>query len=90
MMGAVKMKVKESIGITPCPRCRNTTDFTVRSAQVCEDGCEVWAVCKCGYDPTAERCGYRQESVWGEIDRFTARTALDCWNDAIQAAGAPA
>ena len=75
--------LKENNRITPCPQCNNNTDFICHSEQVAEDACNVWVVCKCGFDPTADDTGSRLEDVWGGCDNDNAFAALMCWNDAI-------
>ena len=72
--------------ITPCPKCGNNTEFIAHSQQCAEDACEVWVVCKCGYDPTYCNELFRFESVWGGTGEGNCRVALDCWNDAISEA----
>lgn len=67
----------------PCPKCANTRKFVAHSQQVCEDGCEVWVVCKCGFDPTAEQTGHRVEDVWGTLDAANINTALSVWEDLV-------
>lgn len=68
--------------LKPCI-CGNTDDFDLVSAQVCEDGCEIWIACgKCGHDPASE-CGQHVESVMGELDSFTAGEAAEVWNEHI-------
>lgn len=69
----------------PCPNCNNKRLFDVHSAQVCEDGCEVWVSCHvCGYDPTNEKVGHRLESVMGGTDDDNAIGAIMVWNDEIE------
>ncbi len=71
-----KYKFKENKYIHPCPDCGNNTEFTIHSAQVSEDCCEIWAECKCGKhfdDPI--------EDVWGGTGPDEARDAIDhTWN----------
>ena len=81
-----KIKLMENTDYTPCPKCGNNREFTAYSAQVAEDGCDVWVVCKCGYDPTAGEIGSRYEDVWGGTDNGNVVMALECWNDAIREA----
>lgn len=78
-----RLALKPNATVTPCPKCGNNTEFTGQSEQVAEDGCEVWVVCLCGYDPTAQDPGYRFEDVWGGVDDDNMMAALSCWNDAI-------
>jgi len=75
---------KNNLNVTPCPRCGNKTDFTAYSERSGEDCCDIWVVCKCGYDPTAGKCGAKLEDVWGVIDNITTIGALSCWNDALE------
>lgn len=56
-MNTRKVKYKPNEFITPCPKCGNNTEFTVYSDYCAEDCCEIWAVCKCGFDPTTEEKG---------------------------------
>lgn len=84
-----KVSFKKGGDIRPCPECGNTTHFTIKSDYCAEDCCEVWAVCKCGYDPTAEAKGFgnRFEDVWGGCDDHNCHNAiLFAWNETIDAA----
>jgi hypothetical protein len=87
-MTSRKVKYKPGEFIVPCPKCKNNTQFTVHSAQVCEDGCEIWAVCKCGYNPSSHEnmgSGYRVEDVWGGCSDDNCQDAiLYSWNDPIE------
>lgn len=82
------IKYKPNEVISKCPKCQNNTEFTIISEQVAEDGCEIWAVCKCGFDPTNyEELGscYRIESVWGGVEDDDCQDALlNSWNEAIE------
>jgi DNA-directed RNA polymerase subunit M/transcription elongation factor TFIIS len=60
---ARKINFKPNDVVEKCPKCGNNTAFTIHSQQVAEDYCNVWAVCKCGYDATAEDTGNRIEDV---------------------------
>lgn len=82
-MGQKNFELKPNSRIEKCPQCGNNTEFIAHSEQVAEDGCEVWVVCKCGYDPTQYKIGHRLEDVWGTIDRDTIAIALDVWSDEI-------
>lgn len=77
-----RLEFKANDHFKPCPKCGNNTVFHAESQQVCEDGCEVWVECVCGYDPTSDN-GSRFESVMGGTGDENVRLALDCWNDAI-------
>lgn len=80
-------KFRFNDGITaaePCPKCTNRLEFTAHSVQTCEDSCDVWIVCKCGFDPTYERTGYRYEDVWGGVGDENVMMAVDVWNDLIK------
>lgn len=80
-MTSRKVKFDYDAKVTPCPQCGNKTEFTIMSAQVVEDMCEVWAACRCGNEtPT----GYRYEDVWGGCDDGNVIMAISCWNDAIR------
>jgi len=81
-MRLVQLKTNNGI-CAPCPKCGNNTEFRAYSKQVCEDGCEVWVECICGYDPTSDRTGYRYEDIMGGIDYGTVMMAIECWNYAI-------
>lgn len=76
-----KVKFKETSVIEPCPECGNKTDFTIKSDYCAEDCCEVWAVCKCGYEPKEARF----EDVWGGVGDDNCKTAIRVWNDSIDA-----
>ena len=68
-----------------CPKCGNNTEFTCHSEQVAEDCCEVWVVCKCGYDPfNIIGPSYRFEDAMGGTYKEIFLAALDCWNDAVR------
>ena len=86
-MSTRKVKYKKNEFITPCPKCANNTQFTIRSEQVCEDGCELWAECKCGYNPTSYEnsgSGSRVEDVWGGCSDDNCQDAIRfAWNEAI-------
>lgn len=76
--------------VAPCPKCGNNTAFTAHSERVAEDCCEVWVVCTCGYDPTAENTGERLEDVMGGTGIDNILDAISCWNTAlVQAAHRP-
>lgn len=79
-----KLKLNPNTQVTPCPKCRNNTQFTLRAERCAEDLCETYVVCKCGHEPTGES-GDRYENVWGEFDNAAAQVALSCWNDALAA-----
>lgn len=85
-----KVKYKENSYIEPCPKCSNNTEFTIHSQQVQEDCCEIWAVCKCGYDPThyeEHGSGNRVEDVWGGTDDDNCQDAIRfAWNDTLREA----
>lgn len=84
-MSSRKVTFKPNNEIEKCPKCGNNTEFVVKSNQVCEDGCEIWAVCKCGYDPTEHSYGCRIEDVWGTIDKYSINSAISVtWNGMIQ------
>jgi len=72
-------KIKLKSGAEPCPECGNASEFTIHSQQVAEDGCEVYAVCKCGYRPR----GAEYEDVWGGTGDDNCAMAMMCWNDAV-------
>lgn len=70
--------------VARCPACRNRVDFRIHSNQVAEDGCEIWAECQCGYDPTFDRSGERVESVMGVIEEPDVTNALNVWTQLVQ------
>ena len=77
-----KLKLNPNIIIVKCPVCGNNTEFEAESLQVSVDTCEVWVICKCGFDPTKE--GDRYEDTWGGTGDGNVRMALDCWGYAIE------
>ena len=79
-----KFKLVPNDKYEKCPKCGNNQEFTAHSSQCTEDACEVWVVCKCGYDPTQDIPTWRFEDVWGGTDDGNCLVALDCWNDIIQ------
>ena len=86
-MSIRSVKYKQNKFIKPCPKCGNNTEFTIRSEQCAEDCCEVWAICKCGYDPTSYEeagSGNRIEDVWGGVDDANCQDAIRfAWNDTL-------
>lgn len=83
-MGKRTFRHQTGEGIEPCPKCTNHQEFVGVTQQVAEDCCEVWIVCKCGYDPSQGNDRYRLEDVWGALDAPTLSCALhNCWNAAI-------
>lgn len=80
-----RIKIKANTHIIKCPKCGNNTVFDVHSDQCAEDCCDVWASCKCGYDPTANLWTHRVEDVWGGVDEVNCIMALrDSWNPALE------
>lgn len=83
-MGKRAVTLKPNAVYRACPKCGNNTAFTIHAERVAEDLCEVWASCRCGYDPTAENRD-RIEDVWGSLDNDTASFALSAtWNYQIE------
>lgn len=83
-MGKRKVQFKPTSDIRACPKCGNKTDFTIVSEQVMEDGCEIWAKCKCGYDPSSEDTRSRMEDVWGSLNDDNCKDAIVyTWNELI-------
>lgn len=76
-----KVAFKPASDICPCPECGNKTIFTIKSEQVAEDYCNLWAECICGYTHDSD---YMFEDVWGGVDNDNVMIAIKCWNDAIQ------
>jgi predicted RNA-binding Zn-ribbon protein involved in translation (DUF1610 family) len=69
-----------------CPKC-GCRVLLGRSAQIGEDVCEMWYVCKdCGYDPTTgiEKIGHRVETVWGWQGEY-AGDAFAVWVEESEA-----
>ena len=79
-----KLKLNPNNSVAKCPMCGNNTEFNAESVQVSVDSCEVWVACKCGFDPTQEKEGYRYEDTWGGTGNENVRMALDCWDAAIE------
>lgn len=82
-MGQKKFNIKANNVVCVCPKCGNNTEFVAHSEQCGIDTCDVWIVCKCGYDPTQGKIGHRMEDVWGTLDKETISVAIDVWNDEI-------
>lgn len=80
-MGTANVKTKKPY--TACPDCGNQHQFKARSEQVCEDGCEIWVECNCGYNPFNGKSGYCIESVMGDLCQGNVLMALDSWNELI-------
>ncbi len=70
-------KITTNRDMNPCPKCGNTRVFKIVSQQVCEDGCEVWAECKCGHAPDAGKF----EDVMGGTGPENANCAMAIWNE---------
>lgn len=69
----------------PCPSCGNSVWFRIKSEQVAEDLCEVWAQCdKCGHKPADAE----MEDVWGDVGDDNAVSALNVWNEQVRIAAA--
>src|SRR4051812_42794165 len=87
-MSTRKVTYKPNEYIKPCPECGNNTKFTIHSEQCCEDCCEIWAVCNCGYDLTSYEnfgSGNRIEDVWGGCSDDNCKDAIDItWNELIE------
>ena len=79
-----RFMLNENNQIRHCPKCNNNTEFIAYSQQCAEDSCQVWVVCKCGFDPTAGNALYRYEDAWGGTCEDNCRVALDCWNGALE------
>lgn len=75
------VKFKQGSKIKPCPKCGNNIEFVALSEQVCEDGCEVWIECKCGYNPFESGDGL--EDVWGGVGDDNVMWAISIWNDLL-------
>lgn len=82
-MSQRKFKLAREGQVAKCPKCQNNMTFIAYSEQVCEDGCETWVECECGYDPTAGKCGHRYEDVWGGCNHETITMALAVWDDEL-------
>lgn len=84
-MGKKAFKLARADVAEPCPKCKNTQTFTAHSSQFAEDCCEIWIVCRCGFDPTADKTGHRMEDVWGSLDPESISVAVECsWNDVVR------
>jgi len=86
-MSKRKVKYKENEFIKPCHKCGNNTEFTIHSEYCAEDCCEIWAVCKCGYDPTNEEGGFgnRVEDIWGGCSAENCQDAIRyAWNETLE------
>lgn len=86
-MSERKINFKPNTYIHKCPKCGNNTTFTIHSDYCAEDCCEIWAVCKCGYDPTMEEkaFGSRFEDVWGGVDDDNCKDAITySWNEVLE------
>lgn len=81
-MNQRKIILKANTKRTPCPKCGNNTEFMAYSDYCAEDCCEVWVVCKCGYEATD--ASERFEDVWGGVNDENVFIALDCWDYAIE------
>ena len=83
-MSTRQIKYKSNTSIAICPKCGNNTEFTIRSEQVSEDCCDIWAICKCGYDPTEGDTGNRVEDTWGGVDDGNCQLAICyAWSETI-------
>lgn len=84
-MSSRKIEVLSSSQVSPCPKCGNKTKFVIHSEQCSEDGCEIWATCTCGYDPSKEPPYDRMEDVWGSLDDSNCINAV-CytWNEPLE------
>lgn len=83
-MGSRMIRLVSNEDTPKCPKCGNNTVFKIRSEQVAEDNCDVWVVCKCGYDPTKSNTLNRMEDVWGSLDDDTCLDAVQfTWSDII-------
>ena len=83
-MAARRFELRKNATVDACPKCGNNTEFTGHSERCAEDCCEVWVVCKCGFDPTAERPDQRLEDTWGGLDNARLHVALHCWNESLR------
>lgn len=84
-MSSRRIKLKANESVAKCPKCGNNTDFTIYSDYCAEDCCEVWAECKCGYNPTANDTSNRLEDVWGGCDDNNCLDAIRfSWTDVIE------
>ena len=71
--------------IVPCPKCSNNTHFIIRSEQVSEAVCDIWAECTCGFGPCLGTTGNAIESIWGTIDEnSTLEAIVYTWNDLLK------
>lgn len=77
----------ENSVVTPCPKCRNNTEFNALANHCCDEPHLVYEIhveCNCGYDPTALLVeGYRHQNEPGEPEEASIEHALSIWNTAI-------
>lgn len=84
-MSTRRISFKPNNTVTPCPKCGNNTVFDIHSEQCAEDCCDIWATCKCGYNPTSERHLDRIEDTWGSLnDDMCKGAVLYTWNEIIE------
>lgn len=73
--------------VTPCPGCRNNTEFNAVASLCCDEPHVIYEIhveCICGYDPTALLGeGYRHQNEPGEPEESSVEQALATWNIAI-------
>lgn len=82
-MAEREFTIQPGSSYSACPKCQSSK-FVARSAQVAEDGCEIWVACAgCGHDPTADNSLHRVESVMGGLDRESIITAMDVREDLL-------
>jgi len=84
-MSSRQFELRQNTTIVCCPKCGNNTKFTAHSQRACEDSCDIWVVCQCGYDPTQDNTLNRLEDTWGGLDNGILHDALTyAWNEVIQ------
>lgn len=78
----------ENSVVTPCPKCKNNSDFHAKADEIFTDQYEIYLVCVCGYDPTYRLgAGYRYQNEPGEPEETSIEEALKTWNQAVVDAG---
>lgn len=77
-MAERKLQFKPEAGVTPCPNCGNTSNFTIVAERAAEDCCDVYLRCACGEHPDSE---HAIEDVWGDTSPAMAAEAIGPWNE---------
>lgn len=75
--------LKPNTTVPVCPKCGNNTAFKCYSQQVCEDGCELWCTCKCGYTPIKSSLEHVEDVMGGLCDSNCIDAIRFTWSDLI-------